>query len=170
MGHHRPHREKGGLRPARPLIVPDRDAVEMDEMCVSRKRNLWLWTAVSRATGQILAYVLGDRSYGHVDRLVAALPEPWRRRRIYTDGYGAYGDRIASWRHRVCDKGEGLTSRAEGVNTSLRHRCALLVRRHCGPRGPQIVSPRLGLSVRSHNDACEKRWQKRQFKTTPPGE
>lgn len=170
MGHHRPHREKGALQPARPLIQPERDAVEMDELCVSHKRNLWLWTAVSRATGQILAYVVGDRSYSHVDRLLAALPEPWRRRRIYTDGYGAYEDRIARSRHRVCDKGEGLTSRVEGVNTSLRHRCALLVRRHCGPRNKGVLSPRLGLSVGAHNAACEKRWLRRQLKTTPSGE
>jgi IS1 family transposase len=33
----------------------------MDELCVSRKHNVWLWTAVSRHTGQILGYVLADR-------------------------------------------------------------------------------------------------------------
>jgi hypothetical protein len=41
------------------LILPKQDAVEMDELCISQKRNLWLWTAVSRYTGQILGYVIG---------------------------------------------------------------------------------------------------------------
>ena len=45
------------------LIHLKRDALELDELCISKKRNLWLWTlrppsvavAVSRYTGQLLA-------------------------------------------------------------------------------------------------------------------
>ena len=53
---------------------------------------------------------------------------------LYTDGYQAYAAFFCASRHRVCHKFEGGTSVVEGVNTSLRHRCGYLVRRHCGPR------------------------------------
>ena len=62
----------------------------MDELCVSRKHNVWLWTAVSRYTGQILAYVLADRTWQHVETLHSLLPPRYQRRRVYTDGYEAY--------------------------------------------------------------------------------
>src|SRR5262244_2335244 len=57
------------------LILPRTDAVEMDELYISQKRNLWLWTAVSRYTGQILGYVLGDRGWDRVKALWAQLPK-----------------------------------------------------------------------------------------------
>src|SRR5262249_39600121 len=44
------------------LVTPTRDAIEIDELCVSKKRNLWLWTAVSRQSSQFLAVEIGDRS------------------------------------------------------------------------------------------------------------
>jgi IS1 family transposase len=59
----------------------------MDELCISKRRNLWLWTAVSRYTGQILAYLIGDRTWKHAGELHALLPQRYQRRRVYTDGY-----------------------------------------------------------------------------------
>jgi IS1 family transposase len=91
-------------------------------------------TAVSRYTGQVLTYVLGDRSWKHVEKLVALLPPRYQRRTVYTDGYEANGAFFWPSRHRQCQKFDGGTSGAEGVNTSLRHRCSFLVRRQCGPR------------------------------------
>jgi IS1 family transposase len=125
----------------------------MDELCISTKRNLWLWTAISRSTRQVLAFTVGDRSARHVRTLLEALPPLGRRRRIYTDGYPAYASVLASWRHCIADKGDGRTSGVEGVNTSLRHRCSFLVRRHCGLRPQGLVVPRATLSVRDHNAA-----------------
>ena len=149
------------------MILPAKDAVEMDELCISKKRNLWLWTAVSRYTGQILAYLIGDRTYKHVEELHAQLPERYQRRRVYTDGYGAYSAYLWPSRHRVCEKFDGGTSVVEGVNTSLRHRCSFLVRRHCGPRNQhESIDGRLSFAVRAHNATCHKRWQKQQGKTT----
>jgi hypothetical protein len=55
----RPGRAKKHAPLQESLILPKQDAVEMDELCISQKRNLWLWTAVSRYTGQILGYVIG---------------------------------------------------------------------------------------------------------------
>ena len=71
----------------------------MDELCISQRRNLWLWTAVSRYTGQILAYILGDRGWDRVAELYALLPRVYQRRLVYTDGYGAYADFFSAWQH-----------------------------------------------------------------------
>ncbi len=46
----------------------------MDELCVSKRRNLWLWTAVSRYTGQLLAFVIGDRTWDNLARLWQKVP------------------------------------------------------------------------------------------------
>ena len=134
----------------------------MDELCISKKRNLWLWTAVSRYTGQILAYVIGNRTYKQVENLYALLPERYQRRRVYSDGYGAYAAFFYPSEHRVCAKFDGGTSVVEGVNTSLRHRCSFLVRRHSGPRDQiKSIDSRLIFVARAHNRDCRKRWNKR---------
>jgi IS1 family transposase len=139
----------------------------MDELCISKRRNLWLWTAVSRYTGQILAYLIGDRTCKQVEKLHALLPPCYQRRRVYTDGYEAYSAFFWPSQHRVCRKFDGGTSVVEGVNTSLRHRCSFLVRRHCGPRDQQeSIERRLSFAVRAHNVACHKRWKRRPDKAT----
>jgi IS1 family transposase len=61
--------------------------VELDELCISKRRNLWLWTAVSRYTGQILAFVIGDRKWSNLSRLWNRVPKAWQHRLVYTDGY-----------------------------------------------------------------------------------
>ena len=149
------------------MIQPAVDALEMDELCISKRRNLWLWTAVSRQTSQLLACVIGDRGGANVDALRALLPATDKRRLIYTDGYAAYSERLPASRHRICQKGDGGTSVVEGVNNSLRHRCSFLVRRHSGPRHLiESVTLRLDRAVRAHNAACQKRWDQRQRTAT----
>jgi hypothetical protein len=37
------------------LLELEHDALEVDELCISKRRNLWLWVAVSRYTGKIVA-------------------------------------------------------------------------------------------------------------------
>jgi hypothetical protein len=61
----------------------------MDELCISRQRNLWLWTAVSRYTGQVLAYLVGDRSWSCLQSLWQRVPGAYRRRLVYP--VGLYG-------------------------------------------------------------------------------
>ena len=145
------------------------DAVEMDELCISRKHKLWLWTAVSRYTGQILTYCIADRTYKNAGYLRDSLPAAWQKRRIYSDRYGAYAAYLAPSRHIPSrhipsDKGEGKTSVVEGVNNSLRHRCSLLVRRTSGPRATRNLALRVKFAVSAHNRAATKRWEKQQAK------
>jgi Transposase and inactivated derivatives, IS1 family len=130
-------------------------------MCVSRRRNLWLWVASSRYTGQILAFALGDRSLDTLEELWERVPDPWRKRLVYSDGYAVYAAFFSAWQHRPCRKGDGGTCTAEGVNNALRHRCGALVRRCCSrPRCPLWWHRRLLLSCHAHNQHARMRWQK----------
>ena len=138
------------------------DAVEMDELCVSKKRNLWLWSAVSRYSGQVLAFVLGDRTWDNVARLWQQVPRAYRRRLVYTDGYGAYATFFSSWQHRLCQKFDGGTTTVEGVNNSLRHRCGALVRRTSARcRSHEMLHTRLQFTVAAHNRAGRRRLNRR---------
>ncbi len=142
------------------------DAVELDELCISKKRHLWLWTAVSRYSGQILAFVIGDRKWDNVARLWSKVPKAWQRRLVYTDGYGAYAAFFSWWQHRLCEKFDGVTATVEGVNHSLRHRCGALVRRTSARcRSQQMWEKRVHLTVAVHNRAGERRLSRRA-KTT----
>ena len=49
----------------------------------------WLWHAIDRATGSVLAYVLGPREEQALRELKGLL-EPFGISRFYTDGWGAY--------------------------------------------------------------------------------
>ncbi len=135
----------------------------MDELCINWRGNQWLWTAVSRYTGQVLAFVIGNRKWDHIEELWISLPHLWRRRLVYTDGYQAYGSFFSAWQHRVCDKFDGGTATVEGVNNSLRHRCGWLVRRSSSrARDLGLLEQRLLLTVAAHNRDTEKRLRRRQ--------
>ena len=65
---------------------------ELDEMWsyVGKKSNpRWLWHAIDRKTGYVLAYVFGRRSDEAFLQLKKLL-EPFGIRRFCTDGWGAY--------------------------------------------------------------------------------
>jgi IS1 family transposase len=122
------------------MEAPKGDAIEIDELCVRKKGSLWLWIARSRRTGQVLAAVLGDRSWAMLERLWNLVPLSYRRKLVYTDtatagglsGYGAYEAFFSAWQHRITDKRDGRTSRVEGLNTLWRSRVSGLARRSCG--------------------------------------
>jgi insertion element IS1 protein InsB len=138
------------------------DAVEMDELCISLKQNLWLWTAVSRYSGQILAFVISDRGWDNVETLWRQLPKEYQRRLVYTDGYGAYAAFFSGWQHRPCQKFDGGTCTAEGVNQSLRHRCGPLVRRTSAKcRDRNLLQARIQITAAAHNRATPRRIQRR---------
>ena len=144
------------------MLALKQDAIEMDELCVSKKRNLWLWTAVSRYTGQLLAFVFGDRTWDNVARLWQRVPRSWQRRLVYTDGYGAYTAFFSPWQHRVCEKFDGGTTTVEGVNQSLRHRCGALVRRTSARcRSHELLDKRVAITAEAHNRAGCQRFKRR---------
>ena len=143
-----------------------RDAVEADELCISKRRNLWLWTAVSRYTGQVLAYFVKDRTWDCLEQLWGKVPRDWQRRLVYTDGYGAYAAFFSAWQHRPCVKFDGGTTTVEGVNHSLRHRCGALVRRTSARcRNLDLLDKRIALAVAAHNRAGQRRLNRRRKAT-----
>ena len=170
MEHHLRDRSKKANEPPTVLKELAFDAVEIDELCISKKRNIWLWTAVSRYSRQILGFVIGGRGKKCLAKLWRIIPARYRRRLVYTDGYPIYAHFFPSWQHRLCEKRDGGTCSVEGVNNSLRHRCRFLVRRASGPRIGKTVVLSLALAVRGHNRACQKRLQKAPTKATLKGE
>jgi insertion element IS1 protein InsB len=137
----------------------------MDELCISWRHNLWLWTAVSRYTGQVLAWFVGSRSWDCLEDLWGRMPRDWKRRLVYTDGYGAYFAFFASWQHRVCEKFDGGTTTVEGVNHALRHRCGALVRKTSARcRSLAWLERRIAITVQAHNRGGRRRL-KRRIKT-----
>jgi IS1 family transposase len=139
-------------------------------LCISKKRNLWLWTAVSRQSSQFLAVEIGDRSQATLERLWEQIPASYRRRPVYTDEYSVYFAFFAPWQHRPSPKGSGGTSVVEGTNTSLRHRSGVLVRRTCSrSRDETMLDVRITPVLHAHNRAARKRWSKRYPATQSNG-
>ena len=119
---------------------------------------------VSRQTRQVLGLALGDRTDGTLARAWAQVPAGYQDRPVYTDHWGAYARLLPAGQHHPCDKGSGLTSIVEGLNTKWRQRQSRLVRRSCGvhPKIAADLSERFGLLVEQHNRQSASRWQRRQ--------
>jgi insertion element IS1 protein InsB len=103
-------------------------ASELDEMWayVARKSNpRWLWHAIDRHTGKVLAYVFGRRK-DTVFLQLKALLEPFGITQYYTDGWGAYERHLDADTHHV---GKDKTQKIESKHINLRTRIKRLVRR-----------------------------------------
>src|SRR4051794_15331360 len=63
-------------------------ALELDELwsfVLKRANKRWVWVALSRATRQVVAYAIGDRSHATCQKLWAAIPETYRRSHCFSD-------------------------------------------------------------------------------------
>ncbi len=83
--------------------VPGVNESELDEMWsyVGKKTNpRWLWHAIDRQTGQVLAYVFGIRK-DEVFLQLKALLEPFGIKRYCTDGWGAYQRHLPVELHEI---------------------------------------------------------------------
>ena len=101
---------------------------ELDEMWsyVGKKNNpRWLWHAIDRRTGQVLAYVFGRRKDEVFLRLKKLL-QPFGIKRFCPDGWGAYQRYLPAQRHEV-DKRK--TQRIERKHLQLRTRIKRLARK-----------------------------------------
>ncbi len=84
----------------------------------------WLWHAIDRKTGQVLAYVFGARK-DEVFLQLKALLEPFGIKRYCTDGWGAYERHLPVELHEV---GKRKTQRIERKHLRLRTRIKRLMR------------------------------------------
>ncbi|WP_375419392.1 IS1 family transposase [uncultured Hymenobacter sp.] len=112
-------RPKKGLRKRWP-------ALELDEMWMyagTKKRKVWLWLAVERASRRIAAWVPGDCGphCGGATGGTAGI--------LSTCGK-AYVGVLPRWQYRRSPKGGG-TSIVEALNCALRQHCGMLVRKSC---------------------------------------
>ncbi len=133
--------------------------------CVSGSlpRALWLWVAVSRQVGQVLGFVIGNRTDAMLALCWSDVPQDYRDKPVCTDHWGAYGRFFSSGQHAACDKGSGKTSHSEGWNTKWRQRQSGLVRRSCGVYVgiEDDLVERFLLLVEGHNRERERRWNRR---------
>jgi len=130
--------------------------LELDEMWTfvgRRKRKVWLWLAVERASRRVVAWVLGCRGAATARALWQALPARYQQHTAYyTDKWEAYTAILPAAAHRPSAKGSGQTSIVEAINCSLRQRCGVLVRKSCSfSKALDMHRARIQLCIDAHN-------------------
>jgi IS1 family transposase len=106
--------------------------LELDELwsfVLKRASKRWVWIALSRATRQVVAYFIGDRSRESCRKLWGRIPAAYRMGRCFTDFWEAYSLVIPAEQHTAAGKESGFTSRVERWNNTLRQRLARFVRK-----------------------------------------
>lgn len=106
--------------------------LELDELwsfVLRRASKRWVWIALSRATRQVVAYFIGDRSRESCRQLWARIPAAYQRGHCFTDFWEAYSSVIPAEQHTAAGKESGLTARVERWNNTLRQRLARFVRK-----------------------------------------
>jgi insertion element IS1 protein InsB len=106
--------------------------LELDELWsfVSKRSNKrWVWIALCRATRQVVACVIGDRSEKTCRKLWEAIPARYQTSHCYTDFWDAYQKVIPDEQHTACGKDSGETAHVERWNNTLRQRLARFVRK-----------------------------------------
>ena len=94
-----------------------------------RVNKRWVWIALCRATRQVVAFIIGDRSEKTCQKLWDAIPERYRTGHCFTDFWGAYQKVIPAEQHTACGKDSGFTAHVERWNNTLRQRLARFVRK-----------------------------------------
>lgn len=114
--------------PADPAMM----VLELDELwsfVLKRANKRWIWIALCRATRQVVAYVVGDRSAETCQKLWEQIPVAYRRAHCYSDFWEAYRIVIPSEQHTATGKETGLTAHVERWNNTLRQRLGRFVRK-----------------------------------------
>jgi insertion element IS1 protein InsB len=112
--------------------APEQFALELDELWsfVLKKANKrWVWIALCRATRQVVAHVVGDRSRATCQKLWQQIPAVYRTAHCYSDFWEAYQLVIPSEQHTAAGKETGLTAHVERWNNTLRQRLGRFVRK-----------------------------------------
>lgn len=107
------------------------NSLELDELwsfVLKTACPAWLWIALCRGTGQVAAYVIGDRSAATCRRLWEAIPRAYRSAHCYTDFWEAYSLVLPQEQHTACGKGTGETAHVERWNNTLRQRLGRFAR------------------------------------------
>ena len=104
------------------------ETAEIDEMWsfVKKKdQQRWLWHAIDHVTGQVLAYVFGERKDKVFNQLKALLM-PFGSKHFYTDDWGAYERSLPKEQHTIS---KSNTQQIERKHLTLRTRLKRLARK-----------------------------------------
>lgn len=104
------------------------EVAEIDEMWsfVEKKENQrWLWHAIDHVSGQVLAYVFGERKDKVFSQLKALLM-PFGIKHFYTDDWGAYERKLPKLQHTIS---KSNTQKIERKHLTLRTRIKRLTRK-----------------------------------------
>ena len=113
-----------------------------------------MWVALCRATRQVVACCLGDRSEESCRYFWEQVPAPWRRATCYTDFGEAYGAVLPSAQHETGGKGNGQTAPIERWNNTLRQRLGQFVRKTLSfSKSDRLHNARLRLFVHHYNQS-----------------
>jgi IS1 family transposase len=111
---------------------PETTALELDELwsfVLKRSNKRRVWIALSRATRQVVAYVVGNRSAAACRKLRQQIPAAYRRAHCYSDFWEAYRKVIPAEQHTAAGKETGLTADVKRWNNTLRQRLGRFVRK-----------------------------------------
>lgn len=111
---------------------PSQSVPELDELrsfVLKRANKRWIWIALCRATRQVVAYYIGDRSEASCHKLWARIPATYRQGHCYSDFWKAYQLVIPSEQHTAAGKDTGWTAHVERWNNTLRQRLGRFVRK-----------------------------------------
>ena len=111
---------------------PETLELELDELwsfVLKKARKRWIWIALCRATRQVVAYVIGDRSQASCRQLWERIPAAYKSGHCFSDFWEAYALVIPAEQHTAAGKEIGLTAHVERWNNTLRQRLGRFVRK-----------------------------------------
>ena len=104
------------------------ESAEIDEMwsfVEKKEKQRWLWHAIDHESGEVLAYVFGERE-DIVFMQLKLLLEPFGIKHFYTDDWGAYERKIPTLQHTIS---KSNTQKIERKHLTLRTRIKRLARK-----------------------------------------
>ena len=129
---------------------PEIEDSELDEMWSfvgSKKNPRWLWHAIDRLTGKLLAYVFGRRQ-DKVFLELKKLLEPFGIKHYCTDGLGAYRRHLPEDKHEI---GKKKTQKIEQKHIRLRTRIKRLQRKTiCFSKSEEMHDIVIGLFINKY--------------------
>ena len=121
--------------PLAQTITPskERPMLELDAIWSyvgSKAQRIWIWRALERNTQKIVGIAVGDRSETAWERLWDSLPADYRKRAVCSsDNLASYAAVFPRKRYFSVGKETGETAHIARCTTTLRQRCANLVRK-----------------------------------------
>jgi insertion element IS1 protein InsB len=143
------------LQPPAPGTTPVLELDELWSFVRSKEEPAWVWVALDRATRQVVACCLGDRSKESCRFLWEQVPAPWREATCYTDFWEAYQNVVPPGQHRAVGKQAGGTAHVERWNNTLRQRLGQSVRKTLSfSKCDYLHNARLVLFLHHYNLSC----------------